>query len=38
MEIKRNGSQPSAHGRAETFTGSVRVDSLSQAAAPALRT
>jgi len=35
MEIKRNGSQPSASGPAETFTGSVRIDPLSQAAAPA---
>ena len=35
MEIKRNGSQASARGPAETFTGSVRIDPLSQAAAPA---
>ncbi len=26
MEIKRNGSQPSAHGPAEYFTGTVRID------------
>ncbi len=35
MDIKRSGSQPSARGPAETFTGSVRVDPLNQAAAPA---
>lgn len=34
MEIKRNGTQPSAKGPAETFTGSVRVDPLFQAIAP----
>ncbi len=35
MEIKRNGSQPSAPGPAETFTGTVRVDRLFQAHDPA---
>ena len=35
MEIKRSGSQPSAKGSADYFTGSVRVDPLFQAAAPA---
>jgi quercetin dioxygenase-like cupin family protein len=35
MEIKRSGSQASARGPAETFTGAVRVDPLNQAAAPA---
>jgi quercetin dioxygenase-like cupin family protein len=35
MEIKRSGSQPPARGPAETFTGSVRIDPLNQAAAPA---
>ena len=35
MEITRNGSRPSARGPAETFTGSVRIDPLNQAAAPA---
>jgi quercetin dioxygenase-like cupin family protein len=35
MEIKRLGSQPSARGPAEWFTGSVRVDPLFQAAEPA---
>ena len=34
MEIKRNGTQPSAKGPAETFTGNVRVDPLFQAIAP----
>jgi quercetin dioxygenase-like cupin family protein len=28
MEIKRNGSQPSARGPAEYFTGAVRIDPL----------
>jgi len=28
MEIKRNGSQPSAKGPAEYFTGTVRIDPL----------
>ena len=35
MEIKRNGSQPSGKGSAEYFTGSVRVDPLFEAPAPA---
>ena len=34
MNIKRSGSQPSARGPAEWFTGSVRLDSLFQATAP----
>ena len=35
MEIKRTGSQPSNKGPAEWFTGSVRIDPLFQAPAPA---
>ncbi len=35
MEIKRIGTQPSGKGPAEWFTGSVRVDPLFQASAPA---
>jgi len=35
MEIRRSGSQPSARGSAEYFTGAVRVDPLIQAPAPA---
>jgi quercetin dioxygenase-like cupin family protein len=35
MEIKRVGSQPSAKGPAEYFTGTVRVDPLFQAPDPA---
>jgi quercetin dioxygenase-like cupin family protein len=35
MEIKRVGSLPSRTGQAEYFTGSVRIDSLIDAAAPA---
>ena len=35
MDIKRSGSQPSSKGPAERFTGSVRVDPLFQAHAPA---
>ena len=35
MQITRAGSQPSRKGPAEYFTGSVRVDPLIQAAAPA---
>src|SRR5262249_4285948 len=35
MEIKRNGSQPSGKGPAEWFTGTVRIDPLFQANAPA---
>ncbi|MEY2521199.1 MAG: hypothetical protein QOF24_2958 [Verrucomicrobiota bacterium] len=35
MEIKTNGSQPSSKGPADWFTGTVRVDPLFQAKAPA---
>jgi quercetin dioxygenase-like cupin family protein len=35
MEIRRNGSQPSGRGAAESFTGAVRVDRLFDAEAPA---
>jgi quercetin dioxygenase-like cupin family protein len=35
MEIKRSGSQPSGKGASENFTGSVRVDPLFDAPAPA---
>jgi quercetin dioxygenase-like cupin family protein len=35
MEIKRNGSQPSAEGPADWFTGKVRIDPLFQAPNPA---
>jgi quercetin dioxygenase-like cupin family protein len=35
MEIKRIGSQPSGRGPAEWFTGTVRIDPLFGAAAPA---
>ena len=35
MEIKRSGSQPSNKGPAEYFTGTVRIDPLFQAKAPA---
>src|SRR6187401_1446545 len=35
MDIKRNGSQPSGKGPAEYFTGTVRIDPLFQAPAPA---
>src|SRR3954469_13382668 len=35
MDIKRNGSRPSAKGPAEYFTGAVRVDPLFEAADPA---
>lgn len=35
MEIKRNGSQPSAKGPADYFTGTVRIDSQFQRNAPA---
>ena len=34
MEIKKNGSQPSAEGSAEYFTGRVRIDPLFQAVDP----
>src|SRR5437879_6328737 len=36
MEIKRNGSQPSAKGPTDWFTGTVRIDALFQAPDPAL--
>jgi quercetin dioxygenase-like cupin family protein len=35
MELKRSGSQPSRQGPQEWFTGSVRIDPLFQAPAPA---
>jgi quercetin dioxygenase-like cupin family protein len=35
MEIKRSGSRPSNPGSAEYFTGSVRIEPLFQASAPA---
>lgn len=35
MEIKRNGSQPSAKGPSEYFTGTVRIDPLFEAPEPA---
>jgi quercetin dioxygenase-like cupin family protein len=35
MEIKRSGSQPSAKGPAEVFTGTVRIDPLFDAPVPA---
>jgi len=35
MEIKRVGSQPSAKGPSDWFTGTVRIDSLFQAPQPA---
>ncbi len=35
MDIRRTGSQPSARGPAEYFTGTVRIDSLFQRSAPA---
>ena len=35
MEIKRSGSQPSSRGSSEWFTGTVRVDPLFEAPAPA---
>src|SRR5207249_9496920 len=35
MDIKRVGTQPSGKGPAEWFTGSVRIDPLFQASAPA---
>jgi len=35
MEIKRSGSQSSSKGPAEYFTGTVRIDPLLQAPAPA---
>lgn len=36
MEIQRAGSQPSAKGPSDWFTGSVRIDPLFQAPEPAL--
>jgi quercetin dioxygenase-like cupin family protein len=35
MEIKRNGSRPSAKGSTDWFTGAVRIDPLLQAPDPA---
>jgi quercetin dioxygenase-like cupin family protein len=35
MEIKRAGSQPSSKGSSDYFTGTVRIDPLFQAPAPA---
>jgi quercetin dioxygenase-like cupin family protein len=35
MDIKRNGSQPSAKGPTDWFTGTVRIDPLFQASDPA---
>ncbi len=35
MDIQRSGSQPSRQGSAEYFTGTVRIDPLFQAQAPA---
>jgi quercetin dioxygenase-like cupin family protein len=35
MDIKRNGSQPSAKGPAEWFTGTVRIDSSFKGSHPA---
>src|SRR5277367_2696758 len=35
MDIKKSGSQPSNKGSAEYFTGTVRIDPLFQAGAPA---
>ena len=35
MDIKRNGSQPSANGPADYFTGDVRIDPLFEAPDPA---
>ena len=35
MEIKRSGTQPSGKGPADWFTGTVRIDPLFQARAPA---
>ncbi len=35
MDIKHNGSQPSAQGPAEWFTGAVRIDALFAAPEPA---
>ena len=35
MDIKRSGSQPSGKGPSEWFTGTVRIDPMFQASAPA---
>ena len=35
MQIKRSGSQPSGKGPEDYFTGTVRIDPLNEAAAPA---
>jgi hypothetical protein len=35
MEVKKNGSQPSAKGPEEYFTGAVRIDSPFQGSHPA---
>ncbi|MGI8468590.1 MAG: (R)-mandelonitrile lyase [Pyrinomonadaceae bacterium] len=35
MEIKKNGTQPSAKGQDDYFTGTVRIDPLFEAPAPA---
>jgi quercetin dioxygenase-like cupin family protein len=35
MEVRRNGSRPSAKGPAENFTGNVRIDPLFEAPDPA---
>jgi quercetin dioxygenase-like cupin family protein len=35
MDVKRSGSQPSAKGPAENFTGTVRIDPLNAPPAPA---
>ena len=35
MEIRRNGSQPSVRGPSDWFTGTVRIDPLFEASAPA---
>ena len=35
MDIKKNGSQPSAKGPADWFTGTVRIDPLFQPSSPA---
>ena len=35
MDIRRSGSRPSGKGPAEYFTGTVRVDPLFEAPAPA---
>ena len=37
MDIKRNGSRPSAKGPADWFTGTVRIDPLLQAPEPPAR-